>query len=79
VKNSKSLGGSPASAYQKKVMWVEVEADGTIDPQSGGATVSHQNSGEYYVHFPSAVAGHAIAATMEWRSSAAPGNSSDQL
>ena len=66
--NADALGGSPPSAYQKAVKWAEVEADGTIDAQSGGITVLRNFTGEYYVDFGSSVAGHAISATMEWRS-----------
>jgi len=68
VKNANALGGAAPAAYQKAVMWAEVEGDGTISAQSGGITVSHAFTGEYYVHFGSTVAGHAISATMEWRS-----------
>ena len=66
--NANALGGSAPSAYQKAVLWAEIEGDGTIDAQSGGITVTHSFTGEYYVHFGSTVAGHAISATMEWRS-----------
>lgn len=66
--NANALGGSAPSAYQKAVVWAEIEGDGTIDAQSGGITVTHTSTGEYYVHFNSTVAGHAISATMEWRS-----------
>jgi len=66
--NANALGGSPPSAYQKAVQWAEVEGDGTIDAQSGGITVLRNFTGEYYVTFGSSVAGHALSATMEWRS-----------
>lgn len=68
VANANALGGSPPSAYQSRVRWAEVEGNGAIDAQSGGVTVSHSFAGEYYVDFGSPVAGHAISATMEWRS-----------
>jgi hypothetical protein len=66
--NANALGGSPPSAYQKSVRWAEIEGDGTIDAQSGGITVIHSFPGEYYVNFGTSVAGHALSATMEWRS-----------
>lgn len=66
--NATALGGSPSSAYQKAVQWAEVEGDGTIDAQSGGITVIRNFTGEYYVDFGTTVAGHALSATMEWRS-----------
>jgi len=66
--NANLLGGSPPSAYQGAVRWAEIEGDGTIDAQSGGITVIHNVAGEYYVNFGTSVAGHALSATMEWRS-----------
>ena len=50
------------------VMWADIEADGTIDAQSGGITLEKGTEGEYYVHFPISVVGHAISATAQWRS-----------
>jgi hypothetical protein len=50
------------------VMWADIEADGTIDAQSGGITLEKGTEGEYYVHFPISVVGHAVSATAQWRS-----------
>ncbi len=65
VKNAKQLGGVAAGAYERKVQWALVSKTGTtILAQSGGISVaSHAAAGEFYLHFPTTVAGHAISLT----------------
>ena len=60
------LDGSDSTAFQARIHWAYIEADGTISAQSGGITVqdSTGTSGDYYLHFPTTVAGKGVSATM---------------
>jgi hypothetical protein len=46
------------------IRWALVKSDGTVLLQSGGITAVRAGKGVYYVHFDSAVTGHAISATL---------------
>lgn len=69
--NATNLGGSPASAYQQKILWARVAPDGTLTAGSGAmsagqlATAGGQPAtGEYEVTFNQPVTGCAYEATI---------------
>jgi len=65
------LDGSDSTAFQARIHWAYIEADGTISAQSGGITVQDSaGAGDYYLHFPTTVAGKGITATMTFESGA---------
>jgi hypothetical protein len=47
--------------------WALVGRDGNLVSSSTGVTVIPSGNGQYYVHFPTSVAGHALAATQAFR------------
>jgi hypothetical protein len=62
--NAQALGGQAPSAYEPRVRWVQVRANGTIVAQTGGVSVFEPSSGTYFVSFPSSVLGDALSATL---------------
>ena len=62
--NANEFGGQAPSAYEPRVQWVQVRANGTIVRQTGGISVYAPSGGEYFVSFPSSVLGDALSATL---------------
>ncbi len=60
--NAAKLGGQPPSAFQARVRWVLVAADGTVIRQSGGIAVVSSGSGLYELDFGANVSNSAIIA-----------------
>ena len=46
--------------------WADVSDTGSILTQSGGITVTHPFTSEYYLTFPSSTVGKALSATATW-------------
>ncbi len=59
-----NLGGSPASAYQQKVLWARVAPDGTLTAGNGATSSGRFQTGEYEVIFDRPVTGCAYEATI---------------
>jgi hypothetical protein len=59
-----SLGGSPASAYQQKILWARVAPDGTLTAGSGATSSGLLATGDYEVVFDRPVTGCAYEATI---------------
>jgi hypothetical protein len=64
--NAAKLGGAAPSAYQSKVQWALVAANGTVIQQSGGISVVQNGVGfgTYNVTFPAAVDNSALSVTL---------------
>jgi hypothetical protein len=62
--NASALGGKAPSAYEPRIQWVQVRANGTIVGQTGGISVSSPFSGVYFVTFPASVLGDGLSATL---------------
>jgi hypothetical protein len=62
--NAANLGGSPASAYQQKVLWARVAPDGTLTASSGATSSGLLATGDYEVIFNRPVTGCAYEATI---------------
>ncbi len=62
--NAGTVGGSPVSALQRKVRWVQVEGDtGEIRGQSGDITVTRGGEGFYFVDFGASTANGMLSAS----------------
>lgn len=61
--NAEKLGGLAASAFQSRIHWAQVAANGTIVRQSGGAT-SAGSGGIYEIDFGTDVENSAISAVI---------------
>ena len=66
--NASKLGGQPASAYAGATTWALVRADGTIDSQSGGISVSAHTSGagSYFLNIGRDVSHDPILVTVNY-------------
>ncbi|HEY6549727.1 MAG TPA: hypothetical protein VIY71_00850 [Solirubrobacterales bacterium] len=65
--NASKLGGAAPSAYQGRVQWALIAANGTVIQQSGGiSAVKHGGPtfGTYNVTFPSAIDNSALSVTL---------------
>ena len=66
VPNANALGGKPGSAFAGAAQWALVRADGTIDSQSGGISMSFSGGGGYYMNFGRNVSGRPILVTLNY-------------
>jgi hypothetical protein len=64
--NAGTLGGQAPSAYQARIQWVYVRANGTPVAQTGGITVLHPTTGLYFVSFPTPVLRGTLSATLHY-------------
>ena len=64
--NADKLGGLSASAYQSRVRWALVSANGSIITQSGGITGQRTSAGVYVLGFGEALAGKALITTPNY-------------
>lgn len=62
--NAANLGGSPASAYQQKILWARVAPDGTLTASNGATSSGILATGDYEVTFDRPVTGCAYEATI---------------
>jgi len=62
VPNAAKLDGQLPSAFQSRIRWILVAADGTVIRQSGGITVASSVSGLYELNFGANVSNSAIIA-----------------
>jgi hypothetical protein len=62
--NADNLGGSPASAYQQKILWARVAPDGSLTAGSGATSSGLLATGDYEVIFNRSVAGCTYEATI---------------
>lgn len=64
--NAAKLGGAAPSAFQSRVQWALVAANGTVIQQSGGISVVQNGVGfgTYNVTFPGAIANSALSVTL---------------
>jgi hypothetical protein len=62
--NAANLGGSPASAYQQKILWARVAPDGTLTASNGATSSGRLGIGDYEVIFTRPVTGCAYEATI---------------
>jgi hypothetical protein len=64
VPDASKLAGQPPSAYQSRVQWAIVNANGTeILKQSGGISIVGHSTGTYGLHFPVSTENAAIQVT----------------
>ncbi len=59
-----NLAGSPASAYQQKILWARVAPDGSLTAGSGATSSGLLQTGDYEVIFDRPVTGCAYEATI---------------
>lgn len=62
--NASEFGGKGPSAYEPRIQWAQVQANGTIVGQTGGISVFEPFAGEYFVSFPASVLGDGLSATL---------------
>lgn len=75
--NAAMLGGQPPSAYEGRVRWALVDANGKVLAQSGGITVDGVSGpspdlGHYTVDFGAPVTGHGIIVTPSAKEDVSP-------
>jgi hypothetical protein len=65
--DASTLAGQPPSAFARSVAWALVRADGTIDSESGGISVSARSGrGDYFLDFGRNVSGDPILVSLNY-------------